>query len=83
MMMIMRHPVALFISTVIGFTIHKTQCLMIELEQGLLYRWTEHSADFFKMATGGGKKALQITPRGWIFWTMIFYNLKKFRSKSI
>ena len=30
--MIMRHPVALFISTVIGFTIHKTQCLMIELE---------------------------------------------------
>ena len=32
MMMIMRHPVALFISTVIGFTIHKTQCLMIELE---------------------------------------------------
>ena len=32
MMMIMRHPVALFISTVIGFTIHKTLCLMIELE---------------------------------------------------
>ena len=31
-MMIMRHPVALFISAVIGFTIHKTQCLMIELE---------------------------------------------------
>ena len=28
----MRHPVALFISTVIGFTIHKTLCLMIELE---------------------------------------------------
>ena len=35
------------------------------LIQGLLYRWTEHSADFFgKKSTGGGKKAPQITPRG-------------------
>ena len=25
----------------------------------------------------------QITPRGWIFWTMIFYNLEKFTSRSI
>ena len=33
--------------------------------QGLLYSWTEHSADFFeKITTGGGKKAPQITPRG-------------------
>ena len=30
---------------------------------------------FEKMSTGGGKKAPQITPRGWIFWTMIYYNL--------
>ena len=36
--------------------------------QGLLYKWTEHSADFFeRMTTGGGKKASQITPRGWVF----------------
>ena len=45
----------------------------------------QHSADFFfeKMTTGGGKKATLITPQGWIFWTMIFYNLKKFTSRSI
>ena len=36
-----------------------------------------------KKSTGGGKKAPQITHRGWIFWTMIFYNLKKFTSRSI
>jgi hypothetical protein len=30
---------------------------------------------FEKISTGGGKKTPQITPRGWIFWTMIFYNL--------
>ena len=52
--------------------------------QGLLYRWTEHSANFFEiLSTGGGKKAPQITPQGLIFWTMIFYNLKKFTSRSI
>ena len=38
---------------------------------------------FEKNLTVGGKKANQITPRGWIFWTMIFYNLKKFTSRSI
>ena len=37
----------------------------------------------FKMTTGGGKKAPQITPWRWIFWTMIFYNLKKFTLRSI
>ena len=31
---------------------------------------------FENTSTGGGKKVLQITPRGWIFGTMIFYNLK-------
>ena len=57
--------------------------------QGLLYRWTEHSADFFLKKlplgsnSGGGKKAPQITPRVWDFWTMIFYNLKKLTSRSI
>ena len=35
------------------------------------------------MTTEGVKMPPQITPRGWIFWTMIFYNLKKFRSRSI
>ena len=28
------------------------------------------------------KLETQITPQGWIFWTMIFYNLKKFISRS-
>ena len=35
------------------------------------------------MTTEGVKMPTQITPLGWIFWTMIFYNLKKFRSRSI
>ena len=49
-----------------------------------LYRWTEHSADFFpKITTEGRKMATKITPRGWIFWTMMFYHLKKFTSRSI
>ena len=38
---------------------------------------------FEKNTTGGGKKAPQITSRGWIFWTTIFYNIKKFTSRSI
>ena len=44
--------------------------------QGLLYRWTEHSADFFeKMSTGGGKKGPQITPQGGFFgpWSYIIF----------
>ena len=55
------------------------------LRQGLLYRWTEHFADFlfFKFQLGGGKKASQITLPECIFWIMIFYNLKKLRSRSI
>jgi hypothetical protein len=31
----------------------------------------------------GREKGPQITPLGWIFWTMIFYDLKKFTSRSI
>ena len=51
------------------------------LRQGLLYKWTEHSADlFFEIISG--KKAPQITLREWIFWSMIFYDLKKFISRS-
>ena len=48
-----------------------------------IYRWTEHSADYFQMSTGGWKEGPKITPLGWIFWTMIFYNLEKFTSRSI
>ena len=45
--------------------------------QGLLYRWTERTADFLRNdCTEGGKKAPKITPRGWIFRTMIFMILK-------
>ena len=32
---------------------------------------------FEKISTGGGKKAPKLHPRGWILWTIIFYNLKK------
>ena len=35
------------------------------------------------MTTEGVKMPTQITPLGWIFWTMIFYNLKKLTSRSI
>ena len=38
---------------------------------------------FEKMSTGGGKMAPQITPQGGIFWTIIFYNLKKFPLRFI
>ena len=39
------------------------------LNQGLLYRWTEHSADFFfeKITTEGGKKAPKLHPGGGFF----------------
>ena len=33
--------------------------------------------------TKGEELGTQITPWGWIFWTMIFFNLKKFTSRSI
>ena len=32
--------------------------------------------------SGGGKQSPKITLPGWIFWTMIFHNLKKFTSRS-
>ena len=35
------------------------------------------------MSAEGGPLGTQITAPGWIFWTMIFYNLKKFTSRSI
>ena len=46
------------------------------INQGLLYRWTEHLADLKKNTAKWGKKAPLITPRGWIFWTIIFYHQK-------
>ena len=36
-----------------------------------------------RITTGWLELGTQITPQGWIFWTMIFYNLKKFTSISI
>jgi hypothetical protein len=36
---------------------------------------------FEKNSTGGGKKARHITPRGWIVWTIIFYNPIKIHIK--
>ena len=60
------------------------QTPFIYIIQGLLYRWTVHLADFpFLNSDWGRKKGPQITPPGFIFWIMIFYNLKKFRSRSI
>ena len=38
---------------------------------------------FEKYTTGGGKKAPKLHRGGGIFWTMIFYNLKKITSRSI
>ena len=60
------------------------QTPFIYIIQGLLYRWTVHLADFpFLNSDWGRKKGPQITPPGFIFWIMIFYNLKNFRSRSI
>ena len=36
---------------------------------------------FFQISTR--EKGPQITPRWWIFWTMIFYNLQNFTSRCI
>ena len=36
-----------------------------------------------KWPLGEGKKPAKLHPRGGFFWTMIFYNLKKFTSRSI
>ena len=45
--------------------LHVCNGLVGQLKQGLLYRWTEHSADLKKkIPLGEGKRAPQITPRG-------------------
>ena len=55
----------------------------------LLYAWTSLYMDgtavkfFWWSAHMRRELGTQITPRGWICWTMIFYNLKKFKSRSI
>ena len=54
------------------------------LMQGLLYRWTEPSVDFFwKNDHWVREKGPPNYTPGWSFWNMIFYNLKKFTSRSI
>ena len=42
---------------------------LMNLDQGLLYRWTEHSADFFlkKIPLGEGSKAPKLHPGGGFF----------------
>ena len=46
--------------------------------------WTAKSSFFSgKWPAWGWELETQITPQGWIFWTMIFYNLKRFTSRSI
>ena len=45
--------------------------------------YAKGEAVLFELVLAEYKKAPQITPWGWIFWTMIFYNLKKFTSRSI
>ena len=55
-----------------------TPFFRFESVQGLLYRWTEHLADFlFSNSNWGRKNVPQITPWGCIFWIIIFYNLKR------
>ena len=54
------------------------------LMQGLLYRWTEPSVDFFwKNDHWVREKGPPNYTPGWSFWNMTFYNLKKFTSRSI
>ena len=53
------------------------------LNQELLYRWTEHLAELlFLNPNWGMEKGPQSTTPVSIFWIMIFYNLKKFRSTN-
>ena len=49
---------------------------------GLLYIWTEQLSIFLAVHMRL-KFGTKITPKGWIFLTMIFFKLKKFTSSSI
>ena len=47
------------------------------ISHGHLYKWTAMSSFFFWQVDSIRRELeTQITPRGWIFWNMIFYNLK-------
>ena len=46
-------------------------------EHGHLYIWTELLPNFFLWSAHMRRElGTQITPRGWIFWTIIFYHQK-------
>ena len=45
--------------------------------------WNTRPIPIFWIFHLGDKEGIQITTQGWIFWTMTFYNLKKFTSRSI
>ena len=60
-------------------TIAKLSCL----NQGPLKIWTEHSQELHLLKIHS--RRAPITPQGWMvvdFWTMCFYNPKKFISRS-
>ena len=54
-----------------------SSCDSCWLRHGLLNRWTDKSSFLFsdKWPAWGLFLGTQITHRGWIFWTVIFYNL--------
>ena len=63
-------------------TNHVTEFMLaVRLTHGLLYIWTELLSIF--LADMRRELGTQITPWGWIFWTLIFYDPKKFTSRSI
>ena len=55
-----------------------TYCVLsTRLVHGHLYIWTELLPNFFGWSAHMRQElGTQITPRGWIFWTMIFYHKK-------
>ena len=49
----------------------------VQLRHGLVYKWTELLLIFFSWSAHMRREfENQITPWGWLFWTIIFYNLK-------
>ena len=56
-------------------------CFVSWYIHGLLYKWTELQSNFFYRFSH--MRRTQITPRGWIFWTKIFCQGKKFRLRPI
>ena len=59
-------------------------CLIVWSYSWTSSYWTARLSFFsYKWPIWGLLLGTQITPQGWLFWTMIFYNLKKFTLKSI